>query len=140
MFDFITAPLIVGIICLGIYGLFELFVRRTERLTLIEKLGEKLGTPDFDGKFSLPSYSGIKFSFSALKVGLLLAGIGLGLLLGFIITMAFLPKYGYDDNWQIREVASVIYGASVLFVGGLGLVAAFLIEMKMSNKKKKDRE
>ena len=28
MMDFITAPLVVGFICLGIYALFELFVRR----------------------------------------------------------------------------------------------------------------
>lgn len=39
--DFITAPLIVGIITLGIYKLFELFACRRERITLIEKLGEK---------------------------------------------------------------------------------------------------
>ena len=40
--DFITAPLIVGIITLGIYKLFELFACRRERITLIEKLGEKM--------------------------------------------------------------------------------------------------
>ena len=27
MMDFITAPLVVGFICLGIYALFELFVK-----------------------------------------------------------------------------------------------------------------
>ena len=27
MMDFITAPLVVGFICLGIYALFELFLR-----------------------------------------------------------------------------------------------------------------
>ena len=35
-------PLIMGIICAGIYGLFELFVRRKERLAIIEKIGERL--------------------------------------------------------------------------------------------------
>ena len=38
MMDFITAPLVVGFICLGIYALFELFVRRKERLLIIEKI------------------------------------------------------------------------------------------------------
>ena len=37
MMDFITAPLVVGFICLGIYALFELFVRRKERLLLADE-------------------------------------------------------------------------------------------------------
>ena len=40
MLDFLMVPLVVGIICAGIYGLFELFVRRKERLAIIEKIGE----------------------------------------------------------------------------------------------------
>ena len=40
--DFIMVPLIVGIVCAGIYGLFELFVRKKERLAIIEKIGDKL--------------------------------------------------------------------------------------------------
>ena len=42
MMDFITAPLVVGFICLGIYALFELFVRRKERLLIIEKISERI--------------------------------------------------------------------------------------------------
>ena len=30
MMDFITAPLVVGFICLGIYALFELFGKKAE--------------------------------------------------------------------------------------------------------------
>lgn len=137
MFDFLTAPLVIGIICAGIYGLFELFVRKNERLTLIEKLGDKLGSPAFDGRLSLPNYSGFKFSFSALKAGLLLVGIGLGLLFGFIFTMNTIPNYAYSDNWRMRDIAGIVYGASVLLGGGLGLVAAFLIELGITNKQKK---
>ena len=37
MMDFITAPLVVGFICLGIYALFELFVRRKERLLIMRR-------------------------------------------------------------------------------------------------------
>lgn len=37
MLDFITIPLVVGICVAGTYGLFELFARRKERITLIEK-------------------------------------------------------------------------------------------------------
>ncbi len=44
MMDFISVPLVVGIVCAGIYGLFELFVRKRERLAIIEKIGDKLDT------------------------------------------------------------------------------------------------
>ena len=37
---YITGWIVVGIITLGIYKLFELFVGKKERLTMIEKLGE----------------------------------------------------------------------------------------------------
>ena len=57
--DFITAPLIVGIITLGIYKLFELFACRRERITLIEKLGEKMSQTDLElnGKICLPDFN-----------------------------------------------------------------------------------
>ena len=50
MMDFIMVPLIVGIVCAGIYGLFELFVRKKERLAIIEKIGDKLEPSAFDVK------------------------------------------------------------------------------------------
>ena len=39
MMDFIMVPLTTGIVFAAIYGLFELFVRRKERLAIIEKIG-----------------------------------------------------------------------------------------------------
>ena len=42
MMDFITIPLVVGTITLGIYKLFELFVCKKERIAMIEKLADKL--------------------------------------------------------------------------------------------------
>ena len=85
MLDFLMVPLVVGIICAGIYGLFELFVRRKERLAIIEKIGEKLDASSFEGKLRLPSYGVSLRSFGSLKGGCLLAGIGLGLLVGFLL-------------------------------------------------------
>ena len=76
MMDFISVPLVVGIVCAGIYGLFELFVRKRERLAIIEKIGDKLDASAFDGKLVLPHYMR-NFSFSSLKAGCLLVGIGL---------------------------------------------------------------
>lgn len=133
MLDFIMAPAIVGIVSAGIYGLFELFVRRNERMAIIEKIGDKLDASAFEGKLNLPSY-GRRMSFSALKIGLLLAGCGLGLLIGFFIGMSLLPDAAYNDNYQLRKVLSVVYGSSVLLFGGLGLVVAFIIELKLGKK------
>lgn len=133
MMDFIMVPLIVGIVCAGIYGLFELFVRKKERLAIIEKIGDKLD-PSADVKIGLPRLSA-NFSFSSLKAGCLLAGIGLGLLVGFIISVS---TTNYDlKNWGEREMVSSIYGASVLLFGGIGLIIAFLVEMKITKDKDK---
>ena len=52
MMDFILVPLVVGIITLGIYKLFELFVCKKERIIMIEKLGDKFNMGDISGKFS----------------------------------------------------------------------------------------
>lgn len=139
MFDFLMPPLVVGLICAGIYGLFELFVRRPERMALIEKLGDKLGTPELKGKMSLPGYGGLRFSFSALKGGLLMTGIGLGLLVGFVVMINAVPGYANNENWcAMDRLGSIVYGASVLLFGGIGLIVAFVIEMKLSFKKNND--
>ena len=128
MMDFISVPLVVGIVCAGIYGLFELFVRKRERLAIIEKIGDKLDASAFDGKLGLPHYMR-NFSFSSLKAGCLLVGIGLGLLVGFIINMCMATNSYYDDGWYRHEVAGTAYGASVLLFGGIGLIIAFVIEL-----------
>jgi hypothetical protein len=133
MLDFITVPLVVGLCVAGTYGLFELFVRRKERLVLIEKLSDKLDTSAINGKagfFNLLP----KFSFSALKFGCLLCGTGLGLLIGFIIHLSVLNADLVRDNWHEREVVATAYGASVLLFGGLALIIAFLIELKQSKR------
>ncbi|MEQ3161611.1 DUF6249 domain-containing protein [Parabacteroides goldsteinii] len=132
MMDFIMVPLIVGIVCAGIYGLFELFVRKKERLAIIEKIGDKLEPSAFDVKIGLPRLA-TNFSFSSLKTGCLLAGIGLGLLVGFIISVS-LTDFNLDGR---RELISTVYGASVLLFGGIGLIIAFVIELKLSKDKNK---
>lgn len=87
----------------------------------------------FDGKLGLPSYfKGL--SFSALKIGFLMAGVGLGILIGFFLNIAFVDVIK-DGDWRSREMYSAVYGASVLLCGGIGLIIAFIIEMKMNKKK-----
>ena len=129
MMDFIMVPLIFGIVTYGIYSLFELFVHKKERLMIIEKLSEKVDWAVLDGKLQLPSFAQKRISFSALKIGCLMLGLGLGLLVGFIFHTYVKVNFGGD--W---EMVSVAYGASVLLCGGLGLILAFIIENKMGKK------
>lgn len=138
--DFILVPLVVGIITLGIYKLFELYACRKERIMMIEKLGDKLSTGDISSKLSLNlNYSRSRFSFGALKGGCLMLGIGLGLIIGFFICCFAFPNYSAGGNdWHYDRIASVVYGACVLLFGGIGLVASFLIEMQQGKKEEKD--
>jgi len=138
MMDFITIPLVVGIVTLGIYKLFELFVRKKERLSIIEKIGEKFDASMIENKFSFPSKIFKNFSFGSLKAGCLLMGVGLGLLVGFAICISTIRGYnlGGSIDWAVRDTAGIVYGASVLIFGGFGLIAAFIVEMKYSKKDK----
>lgn len=133
MMNFIMVPLIVGIVCAGIYGLFELFARRKERLAIIEKMGDKLDPSTLNAHIGLPRLTA-NFSFSSLKAGCLLSGIGLGLLVAFIISSTY-TDLNFRD-WGQREMISTVYGASVMLFGGIGLIIAFVIEMKLSKDKK----
>lgn len=135
MMDFILVPLVVGIVALTIYKLFELFVRKKERLIMIEKAGENVDPSIFQNLFSLPIKIQSTLSSGTLKAGCLLIGVGLGLLVGFLIVTFAIPGFNYGEgSYQIRETVGVVYGASVLLFGGLSLLIAFLLEMKYTKK------
>ena len=133
--DFISVPVICGIFVLGFYKLFELFVCKKERLAIIEKMGERF-TPDMlENKINLSSVGNL--SFSALKFGCLFMGLGLGLLMAYLICTTTIGNYATpnaDWGWEVRQTVSVIYGACVLLFGGIGLLSAFLVELKISKK------
>lgn len=137
--DFITIPLVVGMITLGIYKLFDLFVRKKERLAIIEKIGDKFDSSMIENKFSFPF--SLKFenvgTFGTLKVACLLLGVGLGLLVGFFVGCFAIAGFARGE-YEIRETTEVIYGASTLLFGGLGLLISFLIEMKYRKDKKEE--
>jgi xanthine/uracil permease len=120
-----------AIIVLGIaytvYKLFELYARRQERMTMIEKMGFGDGTavpPDFAKWFSPPPTLPTSW---ALRLGLLLTGLGLGLVTA-VITNHCLEFLRYEKD--------ILYVASMMLFGGLGLLIAYLIEQK--NQKKVD--
>ena len=114
-----TPVFIVAIIFIVFYLIIELFVRRKERLMIVEKLAENQ---------SLDIVTMLKqstASFSALKIGCLLTGLGLGFFVGFLF-----QHYVGLSQW--REISS-LYAGSTLTFGGLGLIVAHLCE-KSSKK------
>lgn len=127
-------PLIVGMCTLCVYKLFELFARRKERLNIIEKLGDKLDPSalDISGKIRFSGIETGNTKFGTLKFACLLLGIGLGLLVGFFIENYYVSASDINSY----DTKSVIYGASVLFFGGLGLLISFLVELKYNKKDK----
>lgn len=138
MLEFIYIPLVIGIITLGIYKLFELFVRKKERLTIIEKIGNKLQPSSLlDSDLlisSLPKFRGV--SFITLRIACLLLGLGIGLLVGFFISQSFdYTGINQSNAYGLREL---IYGASVLVFGGLGLLITFLIELRIENNRSRE--
>lgn len=130
--EFISIPVVVGIITLGIYRLFELYVRRKERILMLEKgiLADTTFRPQ------IPEFS--NKSFGTLKLACLLLGVGVGLLVGFFINMGVSHQIMTMNTnpWQMQETSGIIYGASVMLFGGLGLLLAFFVEQKQVDKNK----
>ena len=137
MVEAIMVPAVCSIFVVGFYKLFELFVCKKERLLIIEKMGEKFTPEMLEHKINFSSIG--KFSSSALKLGCLLMGLGLGLLIGYLICSTTLEGYtNMGDvrlNYNMRETISIIYGACILLFGGLGLLIAFLVELKINKNK-----
>ncbi|GHT18886.1 hypothetical protein AGMMS4957_02010 [Bacteroidia bacterium] len=123
----LTPVFVVGFLVLGTYKLFELFVRKSERLAIIEKLVAFSGDKVFSGSIKLPDISfGSDSGSWALRVALLLIGVGLGCLLGFFTQYYY---FGDSPDWHIRQLAGIIYLAYIAIFGGAGLLVAYLIEM-----------
>lgn len=74
-----------------------------------------------------------KNQYLTLRIGSLLVGLGLGLLIGYIIVNTTMGNVS-DATWMIRETQSVIYGASTLLFGGMGLIAGFIAEIRLKKK------
>lgn len=107
-------------IVLGVYKIIELFVRRNERMAIIEKFSDLQSGP-----LQLPNISGSNTSWP-LRVGLLLTGIGLGFLIGAIVDMAT------EHTRLSSSGVEVVYVSAASIFGGLGLVIAYLIERKQT--------
>ena len=118
----------MAIIFTTVYKVLELFVRRRERQTIVDKMPpEKIGE-----EYRLPGLSSEPSSlngFAALKWGALALGLGLGLF-GYVVLVLTCPDL--MNMWSINTTAC---GALALTGGGLGLLVAFLVENSMRRKK-----
>ena len=134
----ITAIFIVGFIVFGIYKLFELFVKRKERIFLLEKLPTIINNREELGSINLPSISlgNQNYGSWALRVSLLLIGIGLGCIVAVFLRTLFLEDIERVPNYEYREMVFLIKFACITFFGGLGLLFAYLIELKQLRDKK----
>jgi hypothetical protein len=65
--------------------------------------------------------------FKSLKLGLLLLGAGLGLLLAFFIDMNMPSRNNFPHN---DDANAAIYFALIAIGGGLGLITSYIIERK----------
>jgi len=124
--------LVVGFSILGVYKIFELYAKRKERILMIEKLAFLAENKEDDEnrlKIRIPLVidgdSG--FGFWPLRISLLLIGIGAGCLVAFFI------RINYSNmSWDLISLANT---ASILFFGGIGLLAAYFIEQRKRAQK-----
>ncbi len=91
-----------------IFGIVYLFVRRKERLTLIEK--------GMDASIFETHKNGL----SSLKWGLLFVGIGIGILLG-----RTLVTYFYIDE-------PAAYFAMICLFGGIALILYYILSVRLN--------
>lgn len=133
---------IMLIITIGVYRMLELYVRRKERLAIIEKAtSENLS---FD-KFDKSELMGRINKAGALQIGMLLAGLGLGVLVATILFLTLTggvdayPQENYSRHGNFYHLKSELTLACVLLFGGLGLLAAYLIEKKEQRKYEEKR-
>jgi hypothetical protein len=136
MTDFILIPAVTGICIYGFYKIIELLVRRKERIMMVDRLSDIKSPEGMIIPNLQDSMGGGRYM--SLRAGSLLAGLGLGLLIGYIIAYCTLPEnFGaVRDNvyYNYRDMMGIAYGASTLLFGGIGLLCAFVIEMKLKKK------
>jgi hypothetical protein len=132
--DFLVIPLNMLIVFGTIYKLFELFVRKQERLLVINKITEisKVDLRNIDIRM------GSKSNW-AIRIGALMIGVGLGLFIGFFLNGMFTngDYWSGDVSRGYWDLAELVYGSCVCFFGGIALLIAYAVER---SNQKKDKE
>lgn len=128
----LTPIFIVGFLVLGFYKIVELFVRRRERIMIVERL-ENEAFNEFVRNGEIPHISNryARMKFGVLHLAAALLGLGLGIIISFTVLSAF---YVHDPDlpWYYRDACE---GGCVLLFTGLALVISFVIEYRLTHKK-----
>ena len=139
MYDLIITPLVFLIVAFFLYKFFELIICRKERRMIIERM-DPASLLDY-AKISglrvgggVPSVSPRPRHAAAwpLRIGAVLVGLGLGAAGGRILA-ANLCSNG--RNIDIYYSNTDIVAGCVLFMGGLGLLIAFIVEYKLYDQR-----
>lgn len=138
MFEYLSVVAILGIVILGFYRVIELFVRRKERMMIIEKMQGAADSDMFKNQLNLPFIGKSRNSNWTLRASLLLIGLGVGFIVGLLLQFSL----GYQLVTNVEafrmspnDMLSIIYLASTILFGGIGLLIAYLIERKDEKKK-----
>ena len=127
------APIfVVGFVILGVYKSIELFVKRKERILLIEKLPIIINNKEDLTSIDLSNiFFGCQNYSWALRISLLLVGIGLGCIVSFFLQVMVLPNLSENYNFtMLIDLAVLSTIACITFFGGIGLFVAYMIELK----------
>jgi hypothetical protein len=117
-----VAVIITVSLFITVIGIF--YIRSRENMALIERGLNPRG-------ISQPR------TFTALKIGLVAIGMGLGALLAMFIMMALPPQVEVlSDGSRYTKTPDEIHPALMAIFGGLGLLAAYRIERR---EREKDR-
>lgn len=141
MYDLIITPLVFLIVAFFLYKFFELIICRKERRMIIERM-DPASLLDY-AKISglrvgggVPSESPRPRHAAAwpLRIGAVLVGLGLGAVGGRILAANVCLNENYYSNTDIYYSNTDIVAGCVLFMGGLGLLMAFIVEYKLYDK------
>ncbi|MDU1905260.1 MAG: DUF6249 domain-containing protein [Dysgonomonas sp.] len=129
MVNDLTPILVTGIVMLAIYRILELFVRRNERMGIIERMKQnpdlKVSPPEWNlSFFNIPP----QYSFASLRTSLFLIGMGIGLFCGYLLDATTFA--GNSNNFSYTM--EIVYLACIAVFGGVGLLIAYFMEIKYS--------
>lgn len=137
----IMAMVIVATLSYATYKLFELFARRKERLAMIERLSAGIDPQILKNQFSpvrIPIIRDFINNSWSIRIGMLLLGVGLGVVLATIVDLAVVAPTGLGSDeslyYDFRRTVDILYPACAAVFGGLGLIVAYFIEKKDTKK------
>lgn len=122
---------VIGTVTLGIYKILELFVRRNERLSMIEKLSV-IDPEILKNGINFPADINSNNSSWPIRFGLLLLGVGLGVIIAIVIDISTAIPINSQGQFVYRSLDSVqiLYPSCAAVFGGIGLIVAYFIEKK----------